>query len=77
MSIVVAMTAVTRHGQLYLGLDLIFVTCVAIYPIVLSVQSKICLRIMIKLPCEPIVGTVTELAFRAKTFLVNVVLRMA
>lgn len=71
------MTAVTRHGQFYLGLDFVFVTRVAVYPIVLSVQSEIRLRIMIELPRKPIVGTVTELAFRAKTFLMDVILGMA
>ncbi len=77
MRIVVAMTAITQHRQLDFVLHLVFMARMTVYAVVFAIQRKIGLRIMIELPREPIVRTVTQFAFRTQPFLVDIVLDVA
>ena len=64
MRVIILVTAVAHHRQFDLVLYLVFMTGKAINALVFTVEWKIRLRIVIKLPSQPVIGTVTQFALR-------------
>lgn len=64
MCVIILVTAVAHHRQLDFVLYLIFMTGMAVDAVVFAVERKIRLGVMVKLPSQPIIGAMTELAFR-------------
>lgn len=77
MRVILLMTAIAHHRQLRLVFNFVFMTRMAIDAVVFTVERKIRLRVMVKLPCQPVVGAMTQLAFLSQPLFVGVILLMA
>lgn len=77
MGVILLMTARTHHRELdfvfYLGL----MTCMTVDTVVFTVEWKIRLRIMVKLPGQPVIRPMAEFAFQPQPLFVHVIFLMA
>ncbi len=64
MRVIILVTAVAHHRQLDFVLYLIFMTGMAVDAVMFAIKRKIRLSVMVELPSQPVVGAMTELAFR-------------
>ena len=64
MRVIIFVAAVAHHRQFDFVFYLIFMTGIAVDTVMLSVERKILLRVVVKLPRQPVERPVTQLTFR-------------